>query len=76
MIRTPENVRIEGIAPLNTGGWAVIGSRESIGAIVAKPTRIVVLVREFKGAGAKAKAIDAAGTNRVVRTADVAKAEA
>ncbi len=76
MIRTPENVRIEGIAPNNTGGWAVVGSKPGASAVPGRSPRVAVLIRDFKGAGAKAKAIDAAGTNRVVTTADVARAEA
>jgi hypothetical protein len=68
MIRTPDNVRIEGIRPNNVGGWAVVGSRQDGSVVPGRSARTVVLIREFTGPGAKANAIDAAGTNRIVRS--------
>lgn len=66
MIRTPENVRIEGIRKTNIGGWAVVGSKPGQSVVPGRSPRVIVLVREFIGPGAKANAIEAAGTNKVV----------
>ena len=64
MIRTPKDVRIEGIRPTNAGSWAVVGSRP----VGHDDGRVTVLVTEFSGLGAQAKAVDAAGTNKAVRS--------
>ena len=66
MIRTPEGVRIEGIRPNNVGGWTVVGSRQDHSVVPGRYARTVVLIREFTGPQAKANAIDAAGTKRLV----------
>ena len=60
-----QDIRIEGITQTNVRSWAVVGAR---------PTGhdggyILVVVDEFRGVGAKARAIQRAGTNRVVTTA-------
>ena len=64
MIKTPDDVRIEGIRQTNVGSWAVVGSKPGQSVVPGRSPRVGVLVREFTGPGAKAKAIDAAGTNR------------
>jgi len=60
-----KNVRIEGIRKTNVKTWAVVGSRPNDGH---DGGRTLVIVGEFEGTGAKARAIRAAGTNRVVTT--------
>ena len=62
-----DNIRIEGIRK-TTHGWAVVGSRPGTSIVPGRSPRIIVLVDEFSGAGAKARAIRAAGTNHVVKT--------
>jgi hypothetical protein len=54
--------RIEGIRKTNVRSWAVVLSYP----VGHDEGRAIRLGSEFKGQGAKAKAIRAAGTNRVV----------
>jgi hypothetical protein len=58
------NVKIEGIRK-STRGWAVVGSKPGESVVPGRSPRVVTLVEGFDGPGAKARAIRAAGTNRL-----------
>lgn len=58
------NVKIEGIRKTNTG-WAIVGSKPGASVVPGRSPRVVTLVRDFDGPGAKARAIRAAGTNKL-----------
>jgi hypothetical protein len=58
------NIKIEGIRPTRSG-WAVVGSRPGQSVVPGRSPRVVTLVEDFTGMGSKARAIRAAGTNRL-----------
>lgn len=60
-----DNVKIEGIRR-TANGWAVVGTKPGQSIVPGRSPRIIVLVTEFTGPGAKARAIRAAGTNALV----------
>lgn len=59
---TIRQTRVEGIRRTNAGSWAVVLSYP----IGHDEGRALLLGDEFRGQGAKSKAIRAAGTNHVV----------
>lgn len=67
-IRIHSNQRVEGIRKTEQGSWAVVLSVPTpCGSHSGHPgQRTLVLGAEFDGVGAKAQAIKAAGTNKVI----------
>lgn len=65
-IRVRNNQRIEGIRKTNARTWAVVLSEPGESVVPGRSPRVLVLGAEFTGAGAKAQAIKAAGTNTVI----------
>jgi hypothetical protein len=63
-IRIRNNQRVEGIRKTEQGSWAVVLSEPT--PCGSHSQRTLVLGAEYTGVGAKAQAIKAAGTNKVI----------
>jgi hypothetical protein len=60
-----QDIRVEGIRR-TLSGWAIVGTRPGASVVPGRSPRVPVLIEEFAGPGAKARAIRAAGTNTIV----------